>query len=178
MKDRFVFYSKSADKAPGKGSNEQVEDATAYTKLASIKDWRRILGNFYECNFIYEGRTYRTVEHALQAKKFEPIDKQLFESFALESNSELSKSDGLAARRMRKTIRLNPQQLQKWDQSKIGHVANMHRAKFSQCPKAKQVLLATGEAELWHYLSRQPKGKNLQHWDTLEEVRSKLRLTK
>lgn len=175
MKDRFVFYSKSADKAPGAGSNEYVENATVYTQLSQIKDWRKILGNFFECPFVYEGRTYQTVEHALQAKKFEPIDRVLFESFALESNSTLSQSDGLAARKMRKTIRLNPEQLQHWDQTKIGHVYNMHRAKFSQCPEAKKVLLATQDAELWHYLQRQPKSKNLQHWDSLEAIRAKLR---
>jgi len=174
MKDRLVFYSKSADKAPGTGNNEYIEDIRQYTDLAKIPNWRKILGNFYECSFIYEKRTYRTVEHALQAKKFELINFSLFESFALESNSELSKAGGLAARKMRKTQILSPEELAKWDGEKIAHVEQMHLAKFSQCPLAQKVLLATKEAELWHFLARVPKDRNLQHWTGLENVRTAL----
>lgn len=175
MLDRFVFYSKSADAPPGQGSNEQVENPDMYTKLASIPNWRQILGNFYECAFIYEGRTYLTLEHALQAKKFQGIDLTLFESFAQESKSKLAYRGGAEARKMRKTILLTATQLEKWDQEKISHVENMQWEKFSQCQKAKEVLLATQEAELWHFLARTPKGKNLQHWTSLENVRTRLR---
>ena len=101
-----------------------------------------------------------------------------FESFSQESNSNLSKGSGLDARRMRKTVLLNQQQLQKWDKEKIAHIANMHQAKFTQCPKAQEILLATKNAELWHYLARLPKGKNLQHWTSLEELREELRNSK
>lgn len=174
MADKLIFYSKSADKAPGKGKDEYVEDPNLYRDLAAIPDWRRILGNFYECAFVYEGRTYRTVEHALQAKKFQPIAPALFESFALESNSALSKGSGLDARKMRKTVLLEATQLAQWDQEKGAHIQNMHYAKFTQCPKAKEVLLATKQAELWHFLARVPKGKNLQRWDTLEALRTQL----
>jgi predicted NAD-dependent protein-ADP-ribosyltransferase YbiA (DUF1768 family) len=161
MKDKFIFYSKSADKSPGKGTGEYLAEESIY------KD-------FYECNFLYEGRTYKTVEHALQAKKFQSIDQVLFESFALESNSSLSEGSGLDARKMRKTVLLDQQQLQKWDKEKIAHIVNMHHAKFIQCPKAQEVLLATKNAELWHYLTRIPKGKNLQHWTSLEGLREQL----
>ncbi len=174
MNDKFIFYSKSADKAPGKGKGEFASTENSYKELSQIPNWRKILGNFHECTFVYEGRSYHTIEHALQAKKFQPIDKSLFESFALDSNSDLSKGSGLDARRMRKTILLSSTQLQKWDAEKLTHIANMHRAKFTQCPKAQEVLLATKEAELWHYLARLPQGKNLQRWDTLEALRNEL----
>ena len=69
----------------------------------------------------------------------------------------MSNGTGLEARKMRKTILLSSQQLLKWDKEKIAHIANMHRAKFTQCPQAQKVLLATKNAELWHYLARLPK---------------------
>ncbi|BDS11062.1 NADAR family protein [Aureispira anguillae] len=175
MKDKFIFYSKSADKAPGEGKGEYTEDPYMYKGLASFTDWRKILGNFYECNFVYEGRTYKTVEHALQAKKFQAINQDLFESFALESESALSKGSGLDARKMRKTILLKETELTKWDKEKIAHINNMHYEKFTQCLKAKEVLLATKDAELWHYLMRVPKGKNLQRWTNLETLRTQLK---
>lgn len=175
MADRFVFYSKSADAPPGQGSNEQVENPDLYTNLTNISNWRQILGNFYECTFVYEGRSYFTLEHALQAKKFQDIDQHLFESFAQESKSELAYKGGAEARKMRKTILLTKTQLEKWDREKIAHVENMQWAKFSQCQKAQEALLATQEAELWHFLARAPKGKNLQHWTSLENVRTRLR---
>ncbi len=172
--DRFVFYSKSADVAPGSGTHEFAADQRIYADLAATPHWRRILGNFYECAFVYENRTYHTLEHALQAKKFQAIDQVLFESFSQESQSSLAFADGIAARKMRKTIMLTSEQLAKWDQEKIAHVANMQWAKFSQCSQAQAVLLATQQAELWHFLARAPKGKNLQHWTSLEEVRTRL----
>ncbi|OJJ20935.1 hypothetical protein BKI52_10165 [marine bacterium AO1-C] len=173
--DRFVFYSKSANAVPGSGSHEFVEDLDIYVDLAAIPHWRRILGNFYECAFVYENRTYHTLEHALQAKKFQPIDQALFERFSQESHSTLAFQGGLEARKMRKTIMLTTAQLAKWDQEKIAHVENMQWAKFSQCEKARKALLATQQAELWHFLARAPKGKNLQHWTSLENVRTRLR---
>ncbi|HAS44809.1 MAG TPA: hypothetical protein DCS93_30295 [Microscillaceae bacterium] len=172
--DRFVFYSKSADIAPGSGTHEFVAEQSKYINLAATPHWRRILGNFYECAFVYENRTYYTLEHALQAKKFQAIDQILFESFAQESQSALAFQGGVEARKMRKTIMLTPAQLAKWDQEKIAHVENMQWAKFSQCIKAREVLLATQQAELWHFLARAPKGRNLQHWTSLENVRARL----
>ena len=62
-KDKLLFYSKSADKATGKGSNEIVQDASLYTQLNDIKDWRKMLSNFHMCVFKYDGYTYNTIEH-------------------------------------------------------------------------------------------------------------------
>ena len=72
MKDRFIFYSRSADKAPGKGKGESVVNESIYKELSKIANWRKILGNFHECNFVYEGRTYKTVEHASKQRNFSP----------------------------------------------------------------------------------------------------------
>jgi predicted NAD-dependent protein-ADP-ribosyltransferase YbiA (DUF1768 family) len=67
--DKLFYYSKSANKQAGKGVNEFVSNYNEYDKLNKIKDWRKMLSNFYVANFTYNAKTYYTVEHAFQAKK-------------------------------------------------------------------------------------------------------------
>ena len=74
--DKLFYYSKSANKAPGKGANEQVSNYNIYDELNKIKDWRKILSNLYFHEFIYEDKIYNSVEHAFQAKKIEIVDKE------------------------------------------------------------------------------------------------------
>ena len=45
--DQLFYYSKSADKPAGKGTNEIAVDYNIYKELNKIKDWRKILSNFY-----------------------------------------------------------------------------------------------------------------------------------
>lgn len=58
MPDILCFYSKSKDARPGKGAGETVADPSAYTALAAIKDWRKLLSNFHVAPFVYKGATY------------------------------------------------------------------------------------------------------------------------
>ena len=52
MKSRFVYYSKSADSKPGKGSGEYLNIKDDFTELSKIKNWRKMLSNFYISPFI------------------------------------------------------------------------------------------------------------------------------
>jgi DNA-directed RNA polymerase subunit M/transcription elongation factor TFIIS len=45
MSDRFQFYSRSADSAPGKGAGEVKSSEESYSALAAIPGWRKILTN-------------------------------------------------------------------------------------------------------------------------------------
>jgi hypothetical protein len=47
MMTQFVFYSRSADKRPGKGVNEVIDVNESYEELALIPDWRKKLSNMY-----------------------------------------------------------------------------------------------------------------------------------
>ena len=38
--DKFLFYSKSADKKPDKGTGEYVNDIKIYKELSEIPNWR------------------------------------------------------------------------------------------------------------------------------------------
>lgn len=63
MADKLFYYSKSADKKPGHGVNEFVSEDRQYDALSHIKDWRKMLSNFYIAPFEYQDHRWNTVEH-------------------------------------------------------------------------------------------------------------------
>ncbi len=76
------------------------------------------MSNFYVAPFVWENRTWNSVEHAFQASKIRIVDPEKFEWFTLESGHEIGKGDGLVARKNRKLIILNHKQLRIWNQIK------------------------------------------------------------
>jgi predicted NAD-dependent protein-ADP-ribosyltransferase YbiA (DUF1768 family) len=152
-KDSFRYFSGSADTAPGAGRGETAL-AEDYPHLAAIKNWRQILSNFWvgSVPLVYDGRSYRTLEHTYQAMKFRQCGHpDVAAEFTLESGSKLSKGDGLAARRARKRVVLSKAQLRPWVEDDTSAIRiGMYYAKFAQVPEAKKVLLATGSARLIH----------------------------
>ena len=153
--DLLFFYSKSAPKAPGSGAREQLASPHAYAALASHPNWRRTLSNFHLSPFKFEGRTYRTIEHAFQAKKIALADPARAAEFTVESGTELgARGDGLAARKQRKMVKLSPAQIAEWDSISDGVMASIQKAKFTQCTEAARVLLDTQRAQLWHVVPR------------------------
>ena len=143
-----------------------VPDATA---LEAMGKWRSVLSNFYETQLpiVFRGLHYRTAEHIFQAMKIALADPDAARTFALESGSELSKGDGLAARKARKLRVLSPAMLAQWDTIRPGVVREMWHEKFSQDPKSALVLALTGNAELWHVAPRMPQ----ERWTDLEALR-------
>ena len=91
--DCIVYYYNSADKKPGDGIYEYIENnnTNRYNDLNKISYWRRILSNLHITPFVYEYKTYNSVEHAYQAKKFKNIDDEFSYQLCIESGSELSK---------------------------------------------------------------------------------------
>ncbi len=71
--DRFYFYSKSFDNYPGKGNGEIGNED--YLELNKHKNWRKVLSNFHVYPFIFEGKTYNTIEHAFQSKKISIVNQ-------------------------------------------------------------------------------------------------------
>jgi len=169
--DRLFFHSASADRVPGAGRHESVADPSIYAALAGSPNWRKMLSNFWVADFVWNGLTYRTVEHCFQAAKIALADPTLAQSFALESQSALARGDGVAARKQRKLVLLDPQQLARWDREKHVVMQSAMRAKFSQHPALAAVLLATGNAQLWHGTGRGAQPQRI--WD-LEAIRTEL----
>lgn len=170
--DRLYFFSGSADLPPGQGVHESVADATRYAALAGVRHWRRMLSNFWVAEFALGEHTYRTVEHAFQAAKIALVDPALAGRFALESESELARGDGAAARKHRKLVLLDDAQLRRWDERKNEVMRDAMRAKFSRHEALRAVLLATCPAQLWHGTGR---GQPPARIHDLESIRAALR---
>lgn len=148
--DRLYYFSGSADVGPGSGANEYVSNPRDYLALSRVPHWRRTLSNFHVAPFQWGGLTWNTIEHAFQASKISLSNPTVAYTFALESGSVLSRGDGKAAQAQRKIVRLGPGELSHWDSVKGAVMASISRAKYSQCQEAREVLLLTGNAELWH----------------------------
>jgi len=169
--DQLFYYSKSANKPAGKGTNEQSLNYHIYDELNKIKDWRKILSNLYNNEFTYDNKIYNSVEHAFQAKKIEIVDKDKALWFCKNSGNTIGISDGLTARKNRQLIILTNDQLNKWNNIKYKIMDDILLAKFTQISIARQVLLLTHNAILMHGTIGIPISRQLN----LEEVRNKLK---
>jgi len=183
----FVFYSKSADKMPGKGIHEELDTNDNFKELIDIKDWRRKLSNMWISPFEIGERKYNSVEHLYHSSKFWKDFPKFAETFTLESESPWSvdpfksKTAGKAGRK-NKNGKVFSTQLFKLpnvymrDDFYGGYerqiMALGWRAKFTQDPELKKLLLATKNAQLYHLVTERGKPSKLQRWEKLEELRS------
>jgi ribA/ribD-fused uncharacterized protein len=165
--DILFFFSKSADKAPGKGKNERT--TTDYSELSHISNWRKVLSNFYVSPFTWKNRTWNSVEHAFQSRKIALVDPERAEWFNLESGHAIGKGDGNMARKNRKLVILGHEKLAEWNSIKSSVMEDILYAKFSQVNLARRVLLSTKHAVLLHGV----RGPAQQQFE-LERVRSRL----
>ena len=183
----FQFYSRSQNKLPGKGAGEKIssEAKDKFTELRKIKNWRKVLSNFYIEPFISDGLTWNSAEHLYHALKFKKGHPEFYKQFSLESDSAFSKEPllakaaggktGIATEKgTKKKIRLRPKEITAdedfWPQ-KNEKMEEALRAKFTQGELPKKVLKATGNAKLSHYLGR---GKGNEVWEHLMRVRKEI----
>jgi predicted NAD-dependent protein-ADP-ribosyltransferase YbiA (DUF1768 family) len=169
-KPRLYYFSRSADKPPGSGRNEFVQNPQSYTELAQIPNWRQMLSNFWVASFYGNNYSWNTVEHFFQSHKIALADPQKASLFTLDSGSSLGQSGGAAAQKQRKMVRLTPAQLDQWNQIKDTVLLEAFRWKFKQNPELAKILLLTQNAQLWHGAPRVPAARQYQ----LEQVRSEL----
>ena len=163
----FNFYSKSADKAPGKGTGESLspqESASEYTELSQIKDWRKKLSNFAISPFSLDGKMWNSVEHFYQASKFKQNNPDYYDVFSLDSGSDLSKDPAMAKSAGGKTgkvggkkfrhssVRMDEDFFTSGRTNKVMYAAQY--AKFTTIPEMRDVLLKTREAKLMHTVGR------------------------
>ena len=168
--DRLYFFSGSAEKYPGKGVNEYVSCVETYKELSQIIGWRKQLSNFWVEEFEVEGMRWNTVEHMFQSYKLNIGSPDIAFQLTLNSGSKLSQGTGLDARKQRKAVVLNHEQLKEWNIIKDDVLYAALSAKFSQHEYLNATLLLTGNAELWHGMPRVPRTR--QH--LLEIVREEI----
>lgn len=147
MPDVFQFYSSSASAPPpGKGKGESAANPSNYAELKKHEGWRRILDSSAETPFVWKGLTWKTAEHAYRAWHLETKNPAVFLAY---SQGDIPKASPVPNETVLKEI--------------------LHE-KFTQNAKAKEVLLLTGDAELWYARQAQKV-----RWTWLEEIREDLK---
>lgn len=149
---RIIFFHLSKDMPPGKGAAEEGDGGDMDLER-SPPNWRRALSNFAPCPIRMpfgpngEELTFSSVEAAFQAGKY-------FVNGLYEGVSEVLKcKTGLEARKCRKYIQLDDEQLEKWERERRNVMEQALRQKFAT-PEYKPILLATGTAHLTHQPTR------------------------
>jgi len=166
--DKLFYYSKSKNVDAGKGKNEIVADFNKYEDLNKIKNWRQILSNFHEYPFTYKNFKYNTIEHCFQSQKIKLVSNEIAHNFTIDSGNIIGYSGGEVARKNRKIVILNKDQLEAWNENKNMIMKDICYIKYMQCIEYKRVLDLTMDAELWHIVAR---SKYPLHTKYLEEIR-------
>ena len=187
----FRFYSKSLDKPlPGKGAGEVLgsEGAGAYAELARMPQWRKKLANSWSAEFKLDNHKWLTTEHYYQASKFKRNNKDFYIQFSLDSpdssiakDVDLAKAAGGQSGKFKgevvrpKEVKIDPDffglpKSAKFSRGEMEMEAAM-RAKFTQHPDLKQILLATKKAKLEHIRRSKPA----EVFNDLMRVRRELR---
>ncbi|MBN20775.1 MAG: hypothetical protein CL678_05740 [Bdellovibrionaceae bacterium] len=195
----FVFYSKSADKPPGKGTGEKIpaDKLLEFSELAKIKNWRRILSNFYtkpkekekvQPLFKLDGLKWASVEHYFHGNKFKKNNRDYYKLFSINSGSQIMDDPKKALGAGGKTGRVGGKKFRPrsividedfYDGNNRENVMERaQQAKYEQDELSKKVLLATKNAKLIHYVaSRKPKDQRpppVVFYDTMR-IRNKLK---
>jgi len=115
------------------------------------------LSNFAQRPFKFGDILYPTVEHAFQLKKLRYAsgysDNEISELI-----SKVNKGSAAQAKAFGKTVKnLN---IEKWNEDAYFIIKDLIRHSFWQNPKAKELLLNTGEAELTHTQDKSRWGKD------------------
>jgi hypothetical protein len=184
---QFIFWSGSKDTKPGKGKNEKITDEkkSAYDELGQIKDWRKVLSNFYTKEkvdgevqplFELDGLKWASVEHYYHANKFKKNNLEYYKSFSIDSDSVIM-DDAISAlgaggksgvvrkkikgEKKKEIIFKRPKEVVMDSDFFDGKnreivMERAQRAKYEQDDFCRRVLLATKDAKLLHYVIRSP----------------------
>jgi predicted NAD-dependent protein-ADP-ribosyltransferase YbiA (DUF1768 family) len=178
----FMFYEKSTEKPPGKGSGEKIgkQDLLEFNDLRLVPGWRRMLDDESVAPFTLDEKQWQTVEHYYQASKFKKRFPDFYATFSLDSGSEICNNVKKAKAAGSKTGKFEKQLVRPKDiildsdfyggRDRIERMAAL-AAKFEQNPDFKKILLGTKRAKLLHFV----RGSEPEIDMGLMELRAKMK---
>ena len=193
MNDKFVFYSKSSDAKPGKGTHEHVNNPKDYKDLEKIKDWRKMLSNMYISPFFLDGEEWMSVEHFFHACKFrgtpyyktftrnggKPWSTDPFKAFMagkagrIMANKKPYKKvipdENGVNHTVPTNISMRPDFYSNGIDKKAMTIAQF--SKFTQNPILREMLLNTKNADLVHLVTHRGQPSEEQLWTWLMNIR-------
>ena len=113
--------------------------------ISTFDNWRQKLSNFWKQEFTLDGKRWLTVEHYYQGYKFKKNNISLYNTFSLDSNSDISKDPKLA------NINGNKYNITV-DTSHSKALKHALKAKFMQNEELGNILKATKDAKLNNYI--------------------------
>jgi predicted NAD-dependent protein-ADP-ribosyltransferase YbiA (DUF1768 family) len=178
----FQFYNKSANKPPGKGNGEKIDEKNinGFSDLRKIPEWRRMLDDEYNTTFRVDNKRWQSVEHYYQGSKFKKGFPDYYMMFSLDSESDISKdvekakaAGGKSGKQGKTQIRpknvvVDPEF---FDGRHKKEREKAILAKFEQNENLRRVLLNTKNAKLIHYES----GREAEPDNILMQVRKGLK---
>ena len=183
----FISFINSNGKPfPGLGIGEKIrmDVLLDFVDLALIDNWRKKLSNEWVQPFTLDNHTWNSVEHYYQASKFKQTNPGFYISFSLDTESDLSKNVEMAKSAGGKTgkgvvddkemVLLRPENVEidpDFYKSRYNkELYDAQYAKFTQNKELKDLLMATKNAKLMHYVNNKP----LEEYKQLMEIREKL----
>lgn len=149
-----MFYSKSAHSSPGAGADESisVDDFGRFDSLNAIRDWRKILSNFWPTvpAISIDGMRWTSVEHYFHANKFRISHPDYYREFSLDSDSMLSKMIGGPVKKAGRAIKMTNSQRDSWDNDESRWMLIKAQIAKFMMPDMRRVLILTDNAILKH----------------------------
>ncbi len=177
---------KKPGKGKGKIANEKISDEEKFNELANIKDWRQILSNMHANPkedgqvvplFELDGLKWASVEHYYHANKFKKNNPDYYRLFSIDSGSQIMDDPKKALGAGGKTgiVRVKDPETKKTrilfkrprdvvmdedfedGRNKEIVMEKGQKAKYEQDDLSQQVLLATKDAKLVHFVKSRGK---------------------
>lgn len=165
----FMFYNKSANAKAGKGSGEKINkhrltDFNALNKDKVCEYWRKKLHDDWIAPFAIDGKRWASVEHYFLGCQYKKGYPDIYATFSLDSETDISKDVSLAKQAAKKSNKLKSKQKVP-DHVKIDadffevgvnprYIEERKRAlvaKFSQNMDLKKILMETKNAKLMQF---------------------------
>ena len=167
----LTFYSKSADRKPGKGIGDTIKkiNQIEFNDLSRIANWRRIIDDSSidtDNPFTIDNKKYASVMHFYQGSKYKIGFPDFSDLFSIDSNSNISKDVSYCIAAASKSgkikIKGNLIQLRPNDYAidsdfytnnrNVNERERAINAKFKQNENFRNTLLKTNQAQLNHYI--------------------------